>query len=221
MLRLQVGNLKLSGRAAAAVALVLLLAIAALIVIMRPRVGMLISGTLWVGFVLYWSAAARNAASIERSESRESRRFHARLLNVALLLLFIPVPGLRGRILSPEWFLLPAGLVLQSAGFLLAVWARRHLGANWSGAIARTVGHRLVRSGPYRLLRHPIYSAMFAMFIGTAVVSGEWHSLLAVVILAAAYWRKVRLEERHLREEFGTDYDDYRRHTWALIPGLF
>lgn len=130
-LRLQVGTLKLSGRAAAAVALILLLAIAALIVLMRPRIGMLISGTLWAGFVLYWSAAAKHAASIERSESRESRRVHARLLNVALLLLFIPVPGLRGRVLPPARDLIPGGLALQSAGFLLAVWARRHLGANW------------------------------------------------------------------------------------------
>jgi len=58
------------------------------------------------------------------------------------------------------------------------------------------------------------------MFIGAAVVSGEFHGLLAVIIITAAYWRKIRLEEQHLRGIFGDEYVEYQRKSWALIPGL-
>jgi protein-S-isoprenylcysteine O-methyltransferase Ste14 len=103
---------------------------------------------------------------------------------------------------------------------LLAFWARRHLGQNWSAAITAKVGHQLIRSGPYRIVRHPIYSAMLGMYVGTAVASGEWHALVGVIILALAYWRKIRLEERNLRTVFGDEFDAFRRDTWALIPWL-
>lgn len=83
------------------------------------------------------------------------------------------------------------------------------------------VGQELVRSGPYRLVRHPIYTAMLGLYAGTALVSGELHALLALGIVVAAYVRKTSLEERTLGELFGTDYQAYRRDTWALLPGLF
>ena len=112
------------------------------------------------------------------------------------------------------------GLCLQAGFVFFAVWARRHLGRNWSGAVTVTVDHQLVRTGPYRIVRHPIYSAMLGMFLGTAIVSGEIHALVGLALIAGAYIRKVRLEEKTLREAFGDSYDDYRRKTWAIIPGL-
>jgi len=114
-----------------------------------------------------------------------------------------------------------AGLTVQSASIVLAIWARRHLGRNWSGAVAVAVDHQLVRSGPYRIVRHPIYSAMLGMYAGTGLVSGELHALLALGVVIAAYGRKIPLEERTLRDVFGPAYEAYRRETWALIPGLF
>src|SRR5262249_39684124 len=101
------------------------------------------------------------------------------------------------------------------------VWARRHLGRNWSGAITVAEEHQLVRSGPYRVLRHPIYSAMIAMFVGSALAIGEWHSLIGLVLIMIAYARKIPLEERSLREVFGASYDEYRKASWALIPWVF
>ncbi|HLW44369.1 MAG TPA: isoprenylcysteine carboxylmethyltransferase family protein [Candidatus Acidoferrales bacterium] len=135
--------------------------------------------------------------------------------------MFIPLPGLARRYLPAEPFLVPIGLAVQAAFFLLAIWARRRLGRNWSGAVTITEEHQLVRSGPYRLIRHPIYTAMFGMFIGTMLVSGEIHALLAVALLIFAYWRKIPLEEQMLREHFGDAFESYRRKTWALLPGLF
>lgn len=181
---------------------------------------MAVSLGLWVVFSVYWSAAAKNSAAAKSSESVKSTALHQTLLNVALLLLFIPVPGLRLRFRPDAFYFIPIGLGLQAAFILLAVWARRHLGRNWSAEVRVAQGHELVRTGPYRMVRHPIYTAMFGMFIGTAIVSGRLHALVAVAILAAAYQRKIRHEEQRMSEEFGAAYGEYKRASWALVPWL-
>ena len=175
---------------------------------------------LWVLFSCYWEVAAKSAAPAKSSESRTSRGIHVFLVNFALLLELVPVRGL-GRYLPASVLLMTAGLAVQAAGTFLAVWARRHLGRRWSGAIAIKVEHQLIRSGPYRLLRHPIYTGLLAMYIGPALVTGEWLALIGAVMAVFAYWRKIRLEEATLSVAFGADYDAYRRVTWALVPGLF
>lgn len=213
----------LVGRAAVIALLALLALIVALIIYLKPTFSpspLWVSLALWILFIVYWNAAAKASAPTKSSESLASRQLHQYLMSAALLLLFIPVPGLRQRFLPPASFIVPVGLALHLCSFLLAVWARRHLGRNWSGAITVKVDHELVRTGPYRLVRHPIYSAMLGMFVGTALVSGELHALVGLGVLAFAYWRKIRLEEEGLRKTFGADYDAYRRKTWALIPGL-
>ncbi|HET9708861.1 MAG TPA: methyltransferase, partial [Gemmatimonadales bacterium] len=72
-----------------------------------------------------------------------------------------------------------------------------------------------------RWVRHPIYTAMLGMCAGTALVSGEWHALVGWVVMALAYARKIRMEERSLRGVFGDSYDQYARRSWILIPGVF
>jgi protein-S-isoprenylcysteine O-methyltransferase Ste14 len=182
---------------------------------------MWLSAAGWVGFSVYWELAAKNSATTKRSESAESRRVHVVLTNVALLLLFIPVPGLERDVLPASFAWIPVGLAVQAAGFALAIWSRRHLGANWSGRIEIKEDHALVRTGPYRLLRHPIYTALLVMYVGTALIDGKVHALVGVAIAIFAYWRKIRMEEANMREAFGAQYDDYRRATWALVPGIF
>ena len=78
-----------------------------------------------------------------------------------------------------------------------------------------------MRTGPYRSVRHPIYSAILGMYLGSALVSGEAHALVGLALAMAAYWRKIRLEEQHLLSLFGPAYADYRRTTRSLIPGVF
>ena len=175
----------------------------------------------WIGFMQYWSAASRNSAEAKSSESTTSRRVHEVLLNAAYLLLFIPVPGLRQSFLPASAAWAPIGLAVQASAIALAVWARRHLGRNWSAKIEIKIDHELVRTGPYRLLRHPIYSAVIGMCVGTAIVSGELHALVGVALSLAAYARKIHMEEAKLREAFGPQYEDYRRKTWALIAGVY
>jgi len=90
-----------------------------------------------------------------------------------------------------------------------------------SAEVRIAVDHQLVRTGPYRTIRHPIYTAILGMFVGTAVASGEIHSVVALIIMAALYVRKTRLEEQILGKTFGTEYDNYRRDSWALVPLVF
>jgi protein-S-isoprenylcysteine O-methyltransferase Ste14 len=177
---------------------------------------------LWIIFSVYWTIASRNSSPTRSSESKLSTGLHQISLNAALLLLFWQAPGLTGWFLPRQFhFLVAVGAIIQAAFILLAVWARRHLGRNWSGEVRIAVDHQLVRTGPYRLLRHPIYTAMLGMFLGTAIASSQYHALLGLAILVVAYLRKTRLEEQILRQTFGTEFDAYRRDTWALVPLLF
>ncbi len=221
---LVIGPLRLTGRSAQVVTLVLFAGIVALLVYYRVRIlatPLTISALLWIGFVVYWNVAAANSAPSVRSESSPSRAFHQKLMLLSLLLLFVPIPWLDGRVLPVGAGWVVVGLALHVASFGFAIAARRVLGRNWSGAITQKADHELVRSGPYCFVRHPIYSAMLGMVVGTALVSGDVHAFLGAALMAAAYVRKIRLEERNLAELFGDAYADYRRTTRALIPWLF
>jgi protein-S-isoprenylcysteine O-methyltransferase Ste14 len=177
---------------------------------------------LWLIFGLYWGIAGLNSAPTKTSESWVSTYFHQFLLCTAFLLLILSVPGLNGWFLPPRLhFVVAAGAIVQAAFILLAVWARRHLGRNWSAEVRIAVDHELVRTGPYRFLRHPIYTAMLGMFLGTAIASSQYHALIGLALLVVSYLRKTRLEDQILAQTFGADYDAYRRHTWALVPLLF
>jgi protein-S-isoprenylcysteine O-methyltransferase Ste14 len=95
-----------------------------------------------------------------------------------------------------------------------------HLGRNWSATVTVKQDHELIRTGPYAIVRHPIYTGVLFGFIGTALAVGQWRGVLAVVIVFVSFWRKLRIEERWMSETFGEQYRLYRAHTRALIPFL-
>jgi len=176
---------------------------------------------MWCVIEIYWDVAAKSAAPAESSESRASRRVHLALIAAAQLLLFLPVYGLRQRWLPFSAAVTAVGLTLNALGLVLAIWARRCLGRFWSGNITIKVEHQLVRNGPYRILRHPIYTALLLLYLGTAIVCGELHALLGLAVAIAAFLRKIRLEEANLLRAFSAGYREYRGETWALIPRVF
>ena len=218
---IRIENVTVTGGWALALLIVIPALVVTAIIYAKPSLGMLLSGGLWFAFVLNWGRAAKKAPAAKRSEPANSRRFHVLLLCASILLLFLPIPFLTRRFLAASSWMVPAGLSLQAAFFLLAAWSRRHLGRNWGAAVTIKENHQLVRSGPYRVARHPIYTGMLGMALATALVSGSWHALLGFALMAAAYSRKIRMEERILEENFGAAYRDYRKHSWALVPGLF
>ncbi|HEY6867019.1 MAG TPA: isoprenylcysteine carboxylmethyltransferase family protein [Candidatus Eisenbacteria bacterium] len=219
--RLVIGGLSLTGPAALIVALLLLGLFVWLIVWSRPSLGMLLAGGIWLGFVVFWSATAHTAGTGRSEETPRSRATRQQLMNLGLLLLFVPIPGLRWHYLPPNAWHVPAGLGIMAAATLLHIWARAHLGRNWSSEVMIRPDHDLVRTGPYRILRHPIYTAILGLAAGTALVSGRVLSLVGAALFAYVYVRKLRLEEKALGGTFGAAWDDYRRHSWALVPGVF
>jgi protein-S-isoprenylcysteine O-methyltransferase Ste14 len=110
--------------------------------------------------------------------------------------------------------------MLTYLGAAIAIWARIILGQNWSARVTLKVGHELIRSGPYRYVRHPIYTGMLLAMIGTAMVAGEWRGAAAVALSIIAFCLKAQREEQFMVTEFGETYHEYRSQTGFLVPGL-
>jgi protein-S-isoprenylcysteine O-methyltransferase Ste14 len=218
---IKLGSLTLTGPAAAAVGLLVLALIIALIVRSRPSLGMLLAGAIWLGFVVFWNLTAGRKGPGRSEESAGSRAVRQNLLTLSLLLLFVSIPGLGWRLIPPTQWHVPAGLAIMAAATLLHVWARVHLGRNWSSEVMIKTDHQLVRTGPYRFVRHPIYTAILGLAFGTAIVSGRLISMLGAAVFTYAYIRKLRIEERALGATFGSAWEDYRRRSWALVPWLY
>lgn len=176
---------------------------------------------MWLAWAAYWWLSARNVKPVARRESLLSRLSHAGPLLLAALLLSlhrIPFPVLGERFLPWATWSVAVAATLTAIGLLFAVWARRFLGRNWSATVTIKEGHELVTGGPYALVRHPIYSGLLLAFAGSALAIGEWRALLALALAALALWRKMRLEERWMRQRFGEAYEAYARRVPALVP---
>lgn len=117
-------------------------------------------------------------------------------------------------------FVYAVGLGLCIGGTTLAIWSRYLLGRNWSATVQLKQEHELVGSGPYRLVRHPLYTGLLVLFVGSAIMIGDLRGLLAVIIMFTSLWFKLRLEERWLLQHFGDKYSAYQRRTKMLLPAL-
>lgn len=113
------------------------------------------------------------------------------------------------------------GVLICAAGLVFAVWARRTLGANWSGVVTLKEGHELIQRGPYRLVRHPIYTGVLMLVLGTGIVVGEVRSFLATLFFIFSFSLRIRDEEKVLSQQFPQEYAAYKKHTEMLIPWLF
>lgn len=178
---------------------------------------------LWATWGAYWMIASAFAKPVRRRESPASRASHVVPLALGAALLAsrrLAGPVLDARFLprGPAWFWLGAALV--AVGLLFSAAARMQLGGNWSGTVTLKQDHTLTRSGPYRVVRHPIYTGMLLAVLGTAVAEGEWRALVAFAAVLAAFLRKVRIEERFMLEAFGEEYAGYQREVPALVPWL-
>lgn len=176
---------------------------------------------MWVAFMAYWWVMARNVRADDRRESLPSRLVRLVAIVSALALLWfprVPLPVLGSRFLPRGSACFWAGAAVTASGLLFAVWARHHLGDNWSQAVTVKEGHQLITSGPYALVRHPIYTGLLLAFVGMAVARGERRGLLAVALVLAVLWHKLRLEERWMRVQFGDAYEAYARRVAALLP---
>ncbi len=179
---------------------------------------------LWVAFLLFWQIMAANAKTTQRLEPLASRMIRVVLFLFAIILLSypkIPLPWLNWPLFPQTRLTFFAGAAITTAGLLFSVWARFHLGRNWSRSVTIKKDHELIVTGPYALARHPIYTGLLIGFLGTAIAVAQPRGFLAVAIIFIVFWVKLRLEERWMRENFGASYDSYSKRVAALVPFLF
>ncbi len=177
----------------------------------------------WFVFAAYWAITALRVKRTKAAETSSDRLGTIAVLCVAFALLFHDwprVPWLQIRFVPSDIRIQWAGVALTSIGVAVAIWARRTLGEYWSARVTLKEEHRLIRSGPYRFVRHPIYTGMFLAAAGTALFVGEWRGVLANVLIFIAHSRKALREEKMLLVEFGEEYNAYRRSTGFLFPRL-
>ena len=178
---------------------------------------------MWLAFLVYWAIAARHAKPMRWREGGMVRILDTALFFAAAILFAADhrLPAVfTVRFMAPSLVLEAAFAVATATGLGFAVWARRHLGQEWSPVVALKEEQTLIRGGPYRFVRHPIYSGMLLALLATGLAIGEWRAVLGFLAALIGILRRVKAEEAQLRAAF-PDYDRYCAETAALIPRLY
>ena len=177
----------------------------------------LVFGVGWAVFWLSWFAAA---FSMKRGRVPWSRELRIREVIVVVVILLFRLGAFRGHGLNTDAWRAAAGLVLFALGLGFAIWARMHIGRNWGTPMTQKDEPELVTSGPYHLVRHPIYSGILVAGVGTAVAL-SWLWLTAVALAGVYFVYSATVEEHYLTEQFPDTYPVYKRSTKMLLPFIF
>ena len=177
----------------------------------------------WVIFVVVWLLGA---AWTKRTIYRESSAERAGYWLVLVIGYFLVI---KSSDLPPpfEWLVVPhttssawGGVFLCASGLVFAIWARLILGRNWSGVITLKEEHELIERGPYRIVRHPIYTGILAMFAGTAIATGYFGGFSGLLLVFVSFWLKLKREEDLMLRHFPDKYAVYQRRVKCIIPFL-
>ena len=173
--------------------------------------------SLWLVFVIVWNVTDRRTPTAATPGAHRERLYK---LVIAFGMVMIVLATLRP---LPLWTNPPmlawALLLVVAAGIAFCWWARVHLGALWSAEVTRKEAHRVVESGPYRLVRHPIYTGFIVMYAGLVLLSASALGLAGFLLMTGGLWLKARLEEEFLMGELGAAaYGDYKARTPMLVP---
>ena len=171
----------------------------------------------WAAFWIYWLVAA---FSMKRGRPAWSREIRIRVPIVIIVILLVRAGAFRNHVLTSNSWRAGLGLTLFATGLAFAIWARVHIGRNWGTPMSQKEEPELVTSGPYHLVRHPIYSGILVAGIGTAVAL-SWSWLIAVALAGMYFIYSATVEERYLSTEFPDTYPGYKRTTKMLIPFFF
>jgi len=177
----------------------------------------LVFAIAWGAFWIYWLVAA---FSMKRGRLAWSRELRIRAVIVVLAILLVRLGAFRGDDLNFAPWRAALGLVLSAVGLGYAIWARVHIGRNWGTPMSRKDEPELVTSGPYRMVRHPIYSGILLAGVGTAVAL-SWAWLIVVALAGVYFGYSATVEERNLIEQFPDAYRPYRRASKMFVPFIF
>jgi protein-S-isoprenylcysteine O-methyltransferase Ste14 len=178
----------------------------------------------WLLLALVWFVSALFA---KRSTRAPSWRKQIAVRLIAALAIITIVRGMGGRralaraVIHAATAANPAlhitGVVVFAIGILFAIWARVYLGRNWGVPMSLRQGHELVTSGPYRFVRHPIYTGILLAAIGSALAGELWWLVLLPIFLAYFLYSAFT-EEKMMAEQFPSEYPEYKKRTKMLIP---
>ncbi len=184
----------------------------------------IIATIFWVLTGIYWIIAAQNIKHATQKEEIGFRVFY-------MIFWVVPFAFTFFRILLIDWLytrILPEKSVIEIIAFIgilfslgFMIWSRVVLGKNWSGRIAVKDDHQLITSGPYTIVRHPMYTGFIFAFLFSAILLGEVRGVISFVILLIGILMKLQKEERIVRNVFGTKYDDYAKRVKKLIPFIY
>ena len=174
----------------------------------------------WITFLVYWIVHARGVKPAAEKQSRLSSLAYRVPLMLCGILLWFPYSSTRlGLALTPQTELMAViAVALCALGLLVTIWARRTLAGNWSSNVTFKQGHELIQVGPYRFVRHPIYTGLLSMCLGTAVAGGRLHNWLGFLFMCAGFWIKLKQEEALMLRHFPDEYPSYRSRVKALVP---
>jgi len=177
----------------------------------------------WLAWLISWTVAMIWSDRTDKRDAVGAELFFRVFFYVGLILLFAFPAGTENYAQMQLWrfeYVTNSVLVTAvAAGLLFTWWARIHLGRLWSDRVVKKVGHRVVDTGPYRLVRHPIYSGLIFAALATAIQKATLAALFGVSVITLAFGIKARREERFLRSEIGENaYDAYARKTAMLVP---
>src|SRR5215471_1012132 len=166
---------------------------------------LVIGYVLWFIFLISWNVTARPPPTIATPGARRER-LYGLVIEFGLMMIvvapFLLIIGAFQIWINPP-LLAWAMLLVVVAGIVLCWWARLHLGRLWSDSVTRRDGHRVVDTGPYRLVRHPIYTGFIVMYLGLAILCASALALVGAGLMTVGLWIKARLEEQFLSEELG------------------
>ncbi|MGH9044524.1 MAG: methyltransferase family protein [Acidimicrobiales bacterium] len=168
----------------------------------------------WAVFWLYWLFAA---FSMKHGHVQWSRSLGARAVIAVVVILLVRSGTFRHHLLSWDPSLAGLGLALFAFGLGFAVWARVNIASNWGTPMTKKEKPELVTTGPYRRVRHPIYSGILLGGIGTAIAL-DWLWLIVVGVVGAYFIYSAVVEERYMTEQLPDSYPAYKRSTKMMVP---
>jgi protein-S-isoprenylcysteine O-methyltransferase len=158
----------------------------------------------------------------EPVEVKRDRRSDVAVWIVSIGWVVLLLPRFNGPQLIPRiMFIRIIGAVFTITGLAFTLWARFYLGSNWDAFISLRLHHKLVRTGPYAIVRHPLYSGFIIALVGSALNFGHLRSFIAATMVILAWVYKSGLEEIFMREHFGMEYDQYCHKVKRLIPKIW
>lgn len=174
----------------------------------------------WCLLILIWVVSALSVKPVLERQSWGGRLATFAFLTLAFMLLLgkISLWSLNSRIWPAEQAPRTLACTITFVGLAVSVWSRFTLGPDWSATVTYREGHELIQRGPYRFVRHPMYTGFLLMVAGTAVNLGDASSLAALLICCLGTWWKLTREEDMLTKHFPDSYRCYKSKTKALIP---